>query len=476
MMDYAQWLQRAVDFTGKLRTLPGEMKVEINIAPPLSAKKFRKLAKSCRLPIPESLKRFWMTASSHCHGTYHWETPQRFHKQMAVAFPDWSLSHIWGGPEFDSASDCVVGNDFLSFQEAFRDVYPKDVRFYVNSIPMIPVGNGDSLGLYVRDNSEDPPVAFLCHDGDGASGIIASNLDEFLARWEELGYIGIHFLMSFVNKRTGLIDPAAFPEGLAAVRGLLRGEVHANLVRREAVMTERDWLSSDDPDAMLAWLEKKRKLNKRKLRLFCCACCRRVWAHIGEWGRRAVDVAERFADRRASRTELSAARAGLFGGERSSELEKDISVSATFFDEPGRSNRFMAALAESVQFSESEGLMHRAVYSAVDADTFISKIITCHLDEPELHLEKAAHADLIRHIFGSPFRRTRRPAIRQLHIARMAKRLYEGEGSANELRQALSDSGHHELADHFARPDHPKGCWALDLILGIVPGPRDASI
>jgi hypothetical protein len=34
------------------------------------------------------------------------------------------------------------------------------------------------------------------------------------------------------------------------------------------------------------------------------------------------------------------------------------------------------------------------------------------------------------------------------------------------LHDALLEAGCGELADHFTEPRHPKGCWALDVILG----------
>jgi hypothetical protein len=35
------------------------------------------------------------------------------------------------------------------------------------------------------------------------------------------------------------------------------------------------------------------------------------------------------------------------------------------------------------------------------------------------------------------------------------------------LVNALLEAGHHELAEHFRCEEwHPKGCWALDVILG----------
>src|SRR4051812_13569039 len=72
-------------------------------------------------------------------------------------------------------------------------------------------------------------------------------------------------------------------------------------------MTEAEWLSCGDPDAMLVFLQDKGL--DRKLRLFSCACCRRVWHLLGKGASRtAVETAERFADGLVGEVELEAAR------------------------------------------------------------------------------------------------------------------------------------------------------------------------
>src|SRR5262245_41928265 len=60
-------------------------------------------------------------------------------------------------------------------------------------------------------------------------------------------------------------------------------------------MTEAEWLAADDPLMMLDFLQGR--ASERKLRLFSCACCRRVGRLLGDAGPgSAVVVAERYAD------------------------------------------------------------------------------------------------------------------------------------------------------------------------------------
>src|SRR3954454_10408918 len=61
-------------------------------------------------------------------------------------------------------------------------------------------------------------------------------------------------------------------------------------------MDETEWLASTYPAAMLDFLGGK--ASKRKLRLFACACCRRIW-HLfpSDICKQAVKYAELYADR-----------------------------------------------------------------------------------------------------------------------------------------------------------------------------------
>jgi hypothetical protein len=89
---------------------------------------------------------------------------------------------------------------------------------------------------------------------------------------------------------------------------------------------ESDWLASDEPGRMLAWLtggyqdgstatENARRLaTPRKLRLFACACSRSVWHLLTDpRSRRAVEVAELYADGEVGASELRSADTSQVG-------------------------------------------------------------------------------------------------------------------------------------------------------------------
>jgi hypothetical protein len=72
-------------------------------------------------------------------------------------------------------------------------------------------------------------------------------------------------------------------------------------------MTEHEWRTGADPRPMLLFLGQS--ASERKLRLFACACCRRVWETLSDaTNRQGVEAAERYADGDGTLEDLRAAR------------------------------------------------------------------------------------------------------------------------------------------------------------------------
>jgi hypothetical protein len=108
----------------------------------------------------------------------------------------------------------VVDAAWIATAQTLRDAgYPKDAWFWDHSLPLVRVGDGSYLGVYCKEEQDDQPVAYLCHEGCGASGIIAPGFDEFLTQWEQLGYVGVHFLQSFIDRQSRLLAAGAERRG-----------------------------------------------------------------------------------------------------------------------------------------------------------------------------------------------------------------------------------------------------------------------
>jgi hypothetical protein len=177
------------------------------------------------------------------------------------------------------------------------------------------------------------------------------------------------------------------------------------------------------------------------LRLFACACCRRAWNVIkDEACRQAVTMAEQFADGLIGRAELAATRdaamnvvirtLGCFRG----EVADTLNIAAR-----------TAADAWAAAFAVTD-LPFRAAMN---------------------DRKGRKQADLLRHIFGNPFQPPSHALSQEwtADAVDLARALYAGEECHFALHDALQEVGDTDLALHFLAPGHPKGCWALDLIL-----------
>lgn len=200
-------------------------------------------------------------------------------------------------------------------------------------------------------------------------------------------------------------------------------------------MTKAEWLDCTNPAEMLTYL--LRHVSDRKLRLYSCACCRRVWHQLtDERSRRAVETAERVADGKAFYSEMRAARDAACAV---------VGVAGTAVGWPGTPS----AAAARVGHTRLDYL--RAVASV---------------------LPEREQCDLLRDVFGNPFRpATRDPAWRGGVVTAMARAIYDERrfDDLPILADALQDAGCDDadvLGHCRGGGEHARGCWAVDLILG----------
>jgi hypothetical protein len=195
------------------------------------------------------------------------------------------------------------------------------------------------------------------------------------------------------------------------------------------------------------------RVSDRKLRLFGCACVRRLWPLLADVrARRAVEVAERFADGGASRVELHAAQEGAWlvahEAARAARTPGD-----TEGDAPWDAARAAAWTADPDAW---EAARHSSGNAGWDVPA-------------------AVRADLLRDVLHDPFRPPPAPPERGWltwrggTVAQLARVVYD-EGRFDDLpvlADALEEAGCADavVLGHCRRGDHARGCWVIDLLL-----------
>jgi hypothetical protein len=232
-------------------------------------------------------------------------------------------------------------------------------------------------------------------------------------------------------------------------------------------MTNADWDSCVDPQLMLESLRDWSMLSERKSRLLAVAFCRRIWHLLtDEACRRAVEVAERFADGMADFAERRVAeeQARTVRGE-SLEVRNQARFSAA--SAAVYAVRFVSPDAWYVNIAgPTASAAATAVFATGSADAF----------------ERAAQVLLLRDISGNPFRPL--PPLVPSLLARndgaavqLARAAYEERsmpsghldpGRLAVLADALEEAGAPAaLMEHLrSSGPHVRGCAALDAILG----------
>jgi hypothetical protein len=253
-------------------------------------------------------------------------------------------------------------------------------------------------------------------------------------------------------------DPAAYEQ---ALRRRLE-ELTRDLVKKDPrVLTEVEWRSCENPVPMLRDLGNA--ASHRKLRLFAVACTREVCRnvppsppypdyvarHLAELSN-ALSVAERYADGEIGAWELLAAR----------------KVAEGLYD----------------VYCDSGGVMPNAVGTALGAteesieDNFCRKTdmfdsFLCQHAEWGM-VKRARQAELLRDIFGNPFRPiTLDPSWLTSTVTILARTMYESRDftAMPILADALQDAGCEDdqvLSHCRGEGVHVRGCFLIDLLTG----------
>lgn len=247
-------------------------------------------------------------------------------------------------------------------------------------------------------------------------------------------------------------------------------------------MTEAEWLTGTDIGSMLEFLLDR--ASDRKLHLFACACCRRVWQFIpGPCGRRLVEVQERVADGMAGGEELeAAAKEARRFVETEVARNTEVSCSAAYAAAyvVGRYPGERAAWAATAAAHCGQNTFHWVATEAAVSQGATNPDIS--VGEAAEAAEAAVQAMLLRDIVGNAFRS---PTLdpdwltwNEGAVAGLAQAAYDErlipEGHLDPARlavlaDALEDAGcpDADILGHLRSPgSHVRGCWVVDLLLG----------
>ncbi|HEX4613640.1 MAG TPA: hypothetical protein VH092_35990 [Urbifossiella sp.] len=239
-------------------------------------------------------------------------------------------------------------------------------------------------------------------------------------------------------------------------------------------MTEAEWLAATDPTPMLEFL--RGKVSDRKLRLFGNACCRRIWAHLGDPRSRSIVVAsERFVEDEVGADVLNRAFAEAAEAREAAHHEggdQDATESVLGL----RGGLILSQVIEGA----CESVAYLAVEEAWESiDNPQSDMGRSRDEEYEDALEsgrtreKVGEAGILRDVFGPlPFRPIAvDPSWLTSATGALARGIYEERAFDRlpVLADALEDAGcsQDEILSHCrGGGPHVRGCWVVDLVLG----------
>jgi hypothetical protein len=235
-------------------------------------------------------------------------------------------------------------------------------------------------------------------------------------------------------------------------------------------MTESEWLTCADPTPMLEYLNANGLVSDRKQRLFDCACVRRLWHLLTDQnGRKAVEVAEKFADGEASLQELQDAQAVALAAADAKAM----------LCPPGTPNSYTvlaAAAGTAWEFRSGADPLGHAAQAVAWVGLTHNNRSDRRTAKQRLVGERKSQAALLREIIGHPFVLPTIRPYRDIEFfytpsSKIARLIYD-HGDFDRLpslADALQKEGldHPKLLSHCWLPGpHVRGCWAVDMVLG----------
>ncbi|OAI50592.1 hypothetical protein AYO44_17680 [Planctomycetaceae bacterium SCGC AG-212-F19] len=215
-------------------------------------------------------------------------------------------------------------------------------------------------------------------------------------------------------------------------------------------MTEQEWLECTDrlfadpqPQKMLEFL--RDKASHRKLRLFACACCRRIDIWLNDLSKRAVEVAEQFAGGLVSEQACIDCRDAAYDPRQESDHGSQPAYSSAVYSAAGPRENFIVS----------------AGYAARN----------CRLVNVFSGTESNIQMNLLRDIFCNPFKPVSidRSWLTSTVVS-LAQAIYDERAFERMpvLADALEEAGYTsvEILEHCRQPGvHVRGCWLIDLLL-----------
>lgn len=226
-------------------------------------------------------------------------------------------------------------------------------------------------------------------------------------------------------------------------------------------MTEVEWITTRLPLYMLR--EYPLEWDVRKARLYACACLRdaanAIWE---EWTWRLVDVVERNPE---NEDELYPAMERVLADIAGTNQERVGHTPDGFALSGFLSLTLPDDLIGFVRTTTCRVAMGVPLDPRTESETAFA--LRSRLEQPV----KARQADLIREVFGNPFRPVCASQWLTSDVIALARGIYEDRAFDRMpvLADALQDAGcdNVNVLDHCREPhEHVRGCWVIDLLLG----------